>query len=50
MKMKEYRFGNAILEVHDRYFCNPEEVEKTIKRIGKINDKKPLKKDKRASA
>ena len=49
MKIKEYTFGNAKIEVHDRAIRRPEEVEKIMKRLGKISDEKLLK-EKQVSA
>ncbi len=49
MKVQEYKIGNTIVEVYDDAICGEKEVKEIIKRIGKIGNKRSLKK-KKASA
>lgn len=43
MKIKDYKFGNTKIEVHDDKIQGKEEVERILKRVSKIGNKRKLK-------
>lgn len=43
MKIKDYKFGNTKIEVYDDKIHGREEVERILKRVGKIGNKRTLK-------